>query len=130
MTRGQAFDDILRLKEFRRLKHDKHRSLGASGVNGGAGALVSVDALCAVGSSAVVVSPLGAFDDFSHSMALADAFFLLIASLSFSASPDTCSLVIDESCVLFDHLLFVAPSSLAALHAVPHASFHLFFCFF
>ena len=121
-SRGQAYDEVLRLKEFRRVERDKRRSLVALGDNGGDALLGTADAL----SAAILSCPESsstASDTLSHSVALIDAFFSLIASSSFSASEEIFSLVLVEPRILLDHLCPDFPSAHSALRAVASPSF-------
>ena len=120
---GQAYDDVLRLKEFRRVERErKHAGVdvestgdvfSAVGVYGGAS-----DAVDDGVSESVPQTPF---------MAVVEAFFSLIASSSFSVPEDTFSLGIVEYDVLWQHVLSVLPSdftSCTALRAVGPSSFH------
>ena len=82
-----------------------------------------VDALSTILSSCPEFTA-PASDVLSHSVALIDAFFSLIASSSFSTSEETFSLVLVELRFLLDHLCPDFPSAHLTLHAVASPSFH------
>ena len=86
-TRGQAYDEVLRLKEFRRSARNQTRALVPGDAHGGA----MPDALIAF---------TGDTDELSPSIAVIDAFYSLIASSSLPDIPDTFSLPLAESDIL------------------------------
>ena len=138
---GQAYDDVLRLKEFRRATRDQKRSLANAGSSGGAlcvdgtdGGALRVDgtdggalrlvgtdggALSVVGthgsaeSSADALSAVGVAD-LSPSFSVIEAFLSLIASSSFSDLPDTVSLPLLEPDILTLAFRATGPSSFSS----------------
>ena len=117
-TRGQAYDDVLRFKELCRLERDKQLSLVTLGANGGVGAVASTAALSTAASSCTALSASIESEDLSHSEAVVDVFFALIASSIFPASTDTFSFPLVEPCVLLGHVCLAFPSDHLALRAV------------
>lgn len=92
---GREYDEVLRLKAFRRAERDRQRSLARTVLHGGAmdpavvdGVFVDVRGDAASGAVAVFAD----VDVFSPSLAVVDAFFSLIASLSLPDLSDTFSL--------------------------------------
>ena len=96
-TRGQAYDEVLRLKEFRRSARNKTRAVVPDGSHGG----VIPDAL--IGIAADV-------DESTPSLAVLDAFYSLVASSSLPELADTFSLPLVEADVF----------ALRAFH-IPHS---------
>ena len=147
---GQAYDEVLRLKEFRRAERENRRVLVNNVVDGGVDALslvgtyggVTGDVLSVVdgtyggatGDELSVVDVYGgaaraddAVDNFgrlSPSLAVIDAFVSLIASSSLSDPIDTYSFSVAESDILWDHLTISTTSPAMALRAGPSLSHH------
>jgi hypothetical protein len=96
---GQTYDEVLRLKEFRRAARLQNRSSVTTGGSGGVDVVGAVGALCMAGTDGgalpgVVVDVAGGS---SPSLALIDAFYSFIASSSFPDPVDTFSLPLFES---------------------------------
>ena len=101
-TMGQAYDEVLCLKEFRRAAREQRRLLSADGRSGGA-----VGALGVTTSTGGVpcVAALRSDEDgaLSHSLAVLDAFYSLIASSSVPDSSDTFSLPLVAAHIVKDY---------------------------
>ena len=115
---GQAYDDVLRLKEFRRAARDQKRSLVDPVGSGGA---LSVVGTHGGAESRVVVDAAIGIADLSPSFAVLEAFHSLVASSSFPDLSDTVSLPLIES----DLLAFRATAPVSFL---PSRSFDLSKC--
>jgi hypothetical protein len=131
-TMGQAYDEVLRLKAFRRDARIKSRSLVVDGVPGGG---VAVRVSCVDGTDGGAASGIDVVDvdDLTPSLEALAAFYSLIASSDLPDPVDTWSLPLLESDVfafalrapshafhIFD--LSKAPSSYSEAMARPDAS--------
>ena len=113
-TMGKAFDEVLRLKEFRRAAREQKRLL-ASDTQAGSGGdrdSVPVDALgmLSVDGGAIALGT-SADIDLSPSLHLLDAFYSLIVSSSLPDLPDTFSFSLAEPSILPLALRASAPFS-------------------
>jgi hypothetical protein len=153
-TVGQEYDEVLRLKEFRRAERERRKNSRAIdvGTHGGAtsdvdvGAQVAVDALSVVGTyggapssvvgtyggaSSVAGMYGGASSDHDVDVVIADgdfaiidAFFSLIASSSIPDPIDTFSLEAAEADIIWRHLFSDSLPGVLALRAVGPSSYH------
>ena len=100
-TMGKAYDEVLRLKEFRRAARENKRLLESDTGSGGDRDLALSGPLGMLGVDGGVIT-MGAIEDanLSPSLAVIDAFFSLIASSSMPDLPDTFSFPLVESSVL------------------------------
>ena len=133
-TAGQAYDEVLRLKEFRHAARTSQRLLqdgdahSGEDVAGGDADALSVVGTYASGGATIHALSVGEYggvmtNDISPSLAVVDAFISLIASRSFSAPLDTFSLPIVEPDIIREHLAALAHSM--ALRAIVPVSFDL-----
>jgi Reverse transcriptase (RNA-dependent DNA polymerase)/GAG-pre-integrase domain len=146
-TIGKAYDDILRLKAFRRAARDHNRSqlVDVLGTNGGAGGVADVmgtdggaaglvssvvcmdgdaghlAAIAGLNGGAVHASSAISEEEPSSSLALIAAFFSLIASASIPDPLGTFSLLSEEPLILWHHL-FPLDSSVIAYPAIVSSS--------
>ena len=124
-TVGQAYDEVLQLKEFRRAARERKRVGGGVLVDSNIEPLNAVGLYGGVPDADVVVA--GGVSVVTPFLDVVDAFYSLIASSSFLASVDTFSLGIAERGVLWDHIFPIILPELphfAALCAVSPAISH------
>ena len=104
-TMGQAYDEVLRLKAFRRAVRVQKRSPTTAAGDGDDGVSVPVGVMCVAGTNggAAIVDGVDsdnsgvALHDLSPSLAVLNAFYSLIASASLPDLVDTYSLPLVES---------------------------------
>ena len=116
-TVGQAYDEVLQLKKFRRAERERKRTC-----------VSNADALSAIGTYGGApdgVDVVGELSTMSPSLSVIDAFFSLIASSSLMDLPNTVSLPSIEGDILWNHVFSTDPHAIALSSLRPSRSFDL-----